>query len=88
MSHFNNAGFKNARPQRKLAKSKVKPIRKVKHLIKFIEMDGWYLDRTKGSHRHYKHPIKPGIVTIPKQLNADMRLGTLNSALKQAGLKK
>ena len=87
MSGFNNAEFKNARPQRKLATSKVKLIRKVKHLIRFIQDDGWYLDRTKGSHRHFKHPTKPGIVTVPKQFNADLRLGTLSSALKQAGLK-
>ena len=87
MSGFNNAGFKNARSHRKLAKSKIKPIRKVKHLIRFIQEDGWYLCRIKGSHRHFKHPIKPGIVTVPKQLNADLSLGTLNSALKQAGLK-
>ena len=87
MSGFNNAEFHNARSRRKLAKSKVKPIRKVKHLIKFIQEDGWYLDRIRGSHRHFKHPIKPGIVTVPKQLNADLAPGTLNSALKQAGLK-
>ena len=87
MSGFNNAALKNACPQRKLAESKVKPIRKVKHLIRFIQEDGWYHDRTKGSHRHFKHPIKPGIVTVPKQSNADLRLGTLKSALKQAGLK-
>ena len=87
MSGFNNTEFKNSRPQRKLAKSKVKPIRKVKHLIRFIQEDGWSLDRTKGSHRHFKHSIKPGIVTVPKQPNADLRLGTLKSALKQAGLK-
>ena len=88
MSGFNNTELKNSRPQRKSAKSKVKPIRKVKHLIRFIQEDGWCLDRTKGSHRHFKHPIKPGIVTVPKQFNADLRLGTLKSALKQAGLKK
>ena len=87
MSGFNNTELKNARSQRKLAKSKVKPIRKVKYLIRFIQEDGWYHDRTKGSHRHFKHPIKPGIVTVPKQSNADLRLGTLKSALKQAGLK-
>ena len=87
MSGFNNAGFRNARSDRKLAKSKVKPIRKVKHVIRFIQEDGWYLDRIRGSHRHFKHPIKPGIVTVPKQLNADLAPGTLNSILKQAGLK-
>lgn len=80
---FRNAAYQN----RTRTKSRVKPIRKVKHLIKFIQEDDWYLHRTKGSHRHFKHPSKPGIVTVPKQLNADIRLGTLNSALKQARLK-
>ena len=87
MSRFKYEGLKDARSQRKFAKSKIKPIRKVKHLIKFIQEDGWRLCRIKGSHRHFKHPIKPGIVTVPKQLNADLSPGTLNSALKQAGLK-
>ena len=73
---------------RKSTKSRVKPIRKVKHLIKFIKDDGWNLHRVRGGHKHFKHPSKAGIVTVPKQLNADIRLGTLNSALKQAGLKK
>lgn len=82
MSGFNNAELKNTHPQRKLAKSKVTAIRKVKHLIRFIQEDGWHLDRTKGSHRHFKHPIKPGIMTVPKQSNADLRLGTLKNALK------
>ena len=74
MSGFNKAEFKNAHSYRRLAKSKIKPIRKVKHLIRFIQEDRWYLDRIKGSHRHFKHSIKPGIVTVPKQLNADLRL--------------
>lgn len=87
MSSFSNPGSENARTHRKLAKSKIKSIRKVKHIIKFIKEDGWYLDRTKGSHRNFKHPIKPNTVTVPKQDNADLRQGTLNSILKQAGLK-
>jgi predicted RNA binding protein YcfA (HicA-like mRNA interferase family) len=53
-----------------------------------IEHDGWYLVRGSGSHRHYAHPAKPGIVTVaPHAMNADVPRGTLNSILKQAGLK-
>ena len=52
-----------------------------------IEANGWYLSRTRGSHRHYKHPAKPGIVTIAGHPNIDIPKGTLNSILKQAGLK-
>jgi predicted RNA binding protein YcfA (HicA-like mRNA interferase family) len=34
-------------------------------LIKSIEKDGWFLVRIKGSHHHFKHPVKKGIVTVP-----------------------
>jgi len=37
---------------------------KVREAIKLIENDGWYLDRTRGSHRQYKHALKKGLVTI------------------------
>ena len=56
-------------------------------MIKLIEQDGWYLARTKGSHRQYKHPTKPGLVTVPGKPGADLAAGTLESILKQAGLK-
>jgi predicted RNA binding protein YcfA (HicA-like mRNA interferase family) len=60
---------------------------KVREAIGLIEADGWYLARTKGSHRQYKHPIKSGLVTIPGKLSDDLASGTLNSILKQAQLK-
>jgi predicted RNA binding protein YcfA (HicA-like mRNA interferase family) len=60
---------------------------KVREAIRTIEANGWYLARTRGSHRHYKHPFKPGIVTIAGHPNVDIPKGTLNSILKQAGLK-
>ncbi|PYU87619.1 MAG: addiction module toxin, HicA family [Acidobacteria bacterium] len=37
---------------------------KVREVIKLLEQDGWYLVRTKGSHRQYKHPTKAGFVTV------------------------
>lgn len=61
---------------------------KVKEVIKMLEQDGWNLVRTKGSHRQFKHPKKPGTVTVAGQPNLDVPPGTLNSILKQAGLKK
>jgi len=61
---------------------------KVRDAIKLIENDGWYLVVTKGSHRQYKHPTKPGRVTIAGHLSHDLAPGTLNSILKQAQLKK
>jgi predicted RNA binding protein YcfA (HicA-like mRNA interferase family) len=42
----------------------------------------------KGSHRQYKHPVKPGRVTIAGHPGDDLAPGTLNSILKQARLKK
>ncbi|MCK4417693.1 MAG: type II toxin-antitoxin system HicA family toxin [Candidatus Latescibacteria bacterium] len=61
---------------------------KVREVVKMIEADGWYLAVTKGSHRQYKHPTKPGRVTIAGHLNHDLAPGTLNSILKQAKLEK
>jgi predicted RNA binding protein YcfA (HicA-like mRNA interferase family) len=60
---------------------------KVREVIKLVQDHGWYLVRTRGSHRHFKHPQKPGIVTIAGQPNVDIPRGTLNSIFKQAGLK-
>jgi predicted RNA binding protein YcfA (HicA-like mRNA interferase family) len=60
---------------------------KVREAIDLIEKDGWYLVRTKGSHRQYKHSIKAGLVTVPGKFGDDLASGTLNSILKQAGLK-
>ena len=59
---------------------------KSKELIALIERDGWYLVRVKGSHYHFKHPVKVGLVTIPHP-KKDMPVGTVVSILKQAGLK-
>jgi predicted RNA binding protein YcfA (HicA-like mRNA interferase family) len=61
---------------------------KVRDIIKLIEMDGWYLIVTEGSHRQYKHSTKPGRVTIAGHPNDDLSPGTLNSILKQAKLKE
>lgn len=61
---------------------------KVKELIKLIEKDGWYLVRLKGSHRQFHHPTKSGTVTIAGKESVEVPTGTLNSVLKQAGLKK
>ena len=61
---------------------------KVRELTKIVEKDGSYLARTRGSHRQYRHAIKTGLVTIPGKLGADLAPGTVNSILKQAGLKQ
>lgn len=60
---------------------------KVRDVIKLLEMDGWFLVNTVGSHRQYEHPIKKGKVTVAGKLSNDVRKGTLASILRQAGLK-
>ncbi|MFB3893430.1 MAG: type II toxin-antitoxin system HicA family toxin [Phycisphaerae bacterium] len=52
-----------------------------------IKKDGWYQVPAIGGHRQFKHPTKPGRVTIPGNLGRDVPIGTLNSVLKQAGLR-
>ncbi len=44
--------------------------------------------RTKGSHRQFKNPNKPGAVTVSGKPSLDIPRGTLNSILKHAGLKE
>jgi predicted RNA binding protein YcfA (HicA-like mRNA interferase family) len=61
---------------------------KVREVLRILEQDGWYLDRTRGSHRQFKHPSKSGLVTVPGKPNDDLASGTLNSILKQAGFKQ
>lgn len=53
-----------------------------------IEGDGWVEIRSRGSHRQYCHPTKRGTVTVAGKPGLDVPPGTLNSVLKQAGLKK
>lgn len=60
---------------------------KVRDLIRSLREDGWYLARTRGSHQQYKHPTKSGLVTVPGTSGDDLAPGTLNSILKQAGIK-
>ncbi|MBI5285946.1 MAG: type II toxin-antitoxin system HicA family toxin [Chloroflexi bacterium] len=61
---------------------------RVRDAIRMLENDGWYLVATRGSHRQYKHPDKPGRVTIAGKPSDELARGTLNSVLKQAQLKQ
>ena len=61
---------------------------KTRDILRLIREDGWIQIRQTGSHAHFRHPTKPSIVTIPMHaLSADVKKGTENSILKQAGLK-
>lgn len=57
-----------------------------RELEKLIKQDGWTLKRIQGSHYHYCHPTKKGIITIPNH-KGDIKLGLAHAILKQAGLK-
>jgi predicted RNA binding protein YcfA (HicA-like mRNA interferase family) len=61
---------------------------KVRELLKLLEKDGWYLVRTKGSHRQFKHSNKSGTLTVTGKPSVEVPKGTLNAILKQSGLKK
>ena len=61
---------------------------KVRTAIRLIERDGWRLERTRGSHRVYKHPVRQGIVIIAGHLGEDVDKGTWLNILRQAGLRE
>ncbi len=61
---------------------------KVRNAIRLIERDGWRLERTRGSHRVYKHPVRQGIVIIAGHLGEDVDKGTWLNILRQAGLRE
>ena len=60
---------------------------KVNEILVRLQNDGWYLVTTRGSHRQFKHPQKPGRVTVAGKPSDELAPGTLNSILKQASLK-
>ncbi|MCP5450254.1 MAG: type II toxin-antitoxin system HicA family toxin [Gammaproteobacteria bacterium] len=60
---------------------------KISEILTMLKDDGWYLVATKGSHRQFKHPSKPGRVTVPGKPNDQIAPGTKNSIFKQAGWK-
>ena len=57
-----------------------------REIIRRLRDDGWSLARTKGSHHQFKHPQKPGLVTVPHP-KRDLPKGTVNSIFPQAGWK-
>jgi predicted RNA binding protein YcfA (HicA-like mRNA interferase family) len=55
-------------------------------IIKLIEAEGWREVRQSGSHKHFRHPERPGIVTVPHP-KAEMAIGTIKSIERQSGVK-
>ena len=58
---------------------------KFREVEKILKQDGWYQVKQKGSHHQYKHPTKPGKVTIPEHAG-DVNIDTVKSIMRQAGL--
>jgi predicted RNA binding protein YcfA (HicA-like mRNA interferase family) len=56
--------------------------------VQLLEDDGWYLVGTRGSHRQFKHPTKPGRVTVAGKPSDDLHPKTQASILRQAGLRQ
>lgn len=61
---------------------------KIGEVIRLLEQDGWVLKRVSGSHRHFVHPSKPGLVTVAGKPSATLKPKTEASILKQAGLRR
>ncbi len=59
---------------------------KVRDVIRLLANDGWVQVAQKGSHRQFKHPTKPGKVTVPGKMSDDLPTGTYKSILRQAAL--
>lgn len=60
---------------------------KARDIVKIIKSDGWFEARTTAGHQHFKHPTKPGLVTVPMHGAADVKLPVLRSIEKQSGVK-
>jgi predicted RNA binding protein YcfA (HicA-like mRNA interferase family) len=61
---------------------------KVRDVVRLLQADGWFEARTRGSHRQFMHATKSGRVTVPGKQSDDLAPETLNSILKQTGLKR
>jgi predicted RNA binding protein YcfA (HicA-like mRNA interferase family) len=61
---------------------------KVAEILVLLKKDGWHMVANRGSHRQFKHLLKPGRVTVAGKPSDDLAPGTLNSIFKQAKLKE
>ena len=59
---------------------------KVRDVISRLNAAGWALVATRGSHRQFKHPDRPGRVTVAGKTSDDLATGTLKSIAKQSGI--
>lgn len=58
---------------------------KSRDIIKILESEGWYLDRiSKSSHHQFRHPTKPGLITVPHPKKS-IAIGTLKNIERVRG---
>ena len=74
-------------PEPSVRRASVRARVKVSEGLRLLAEDGWVLDRVRGSHRQYRHPDRPGIVTEPGKPRDELHPKTRNSILRQAGLR-
>ena len=60
----------------------------VREIVRRLTRDGWVTVAWRGSHRQFKHPAKPGKVTVPGNGGDDLAAGTVKSILRQAFLEE
>ena len=60
---------------------------KVRDVIRLLRKGGWEQVRMKGSHRQFRHPARPGTVTVAGKPGVEIPIGTLKNIFRQAGLK-
>jgi predicted RNA binding protein YcfA (HicA-like mRNA interferase family) len=58
---------------------------KVREVLRRLQSDGWVLARTRGSHRQFTHPTKPGTVTVAGKPSEELKEATWSAIQKQAG---
>ncbi len=60
---------------------------KVREVIRLLDKNGWVKMRSRGSHRQFRHPSQPLVITVPGNEGTELAPGTLKAILKKAGLK-
>ena len=60
---------------------------KPQELVRILQADGWHSTGQEGSHRHFRHATKPGLIIVPMHAGKEIGKGLLYSILKKAGLK-
>jgi len=73
-------------PLDECVKSVYRALMSSREVIQRLKQDGWYEVAHVGSHKQFKHPVKPGRVTVPHPVR-DIPIGTLRSIEKQAGIR-